>query len=46
MVSAYIKYLYLDPSPGLRPSVHVLAEYFRRLYVGSRPLHLRMVTSC
>lgn len=31
--------------PGLRPSVNILAEYFRRLYMSSRPMHLRMPTS-
>ena len=30
---------------GLRPSVNVIAEYFRRFYMGFRPMSLRMPTS-
>ena len=30
---------------GLRPSVNIIAEYFRRFFMGYRPMSLRMPTS-
>ena len=45
MHAPYPKPFVSNVCPGLRPSVHLLAEYFRRLYMASRPMHLRMPTS-